>query len=189
MSLDDALAKWAKSPAGKAKIKEAQNEAAKTGKSFGTYNGKPGGMAKQSPEWYAEQAKQIMIEHIESAARHGSYGQEGFEFGEYLHTLGPPVWDESIQRWVVELKFDEDKVKRDSLDPENHPKGVYDIVELLNHGYRAHGAVKGYWDTAGKEVWSLRVRGGQYFIQYAAHAFNTLYEGQAIMEWDPRYDG
>lgn len=173
MSLEDALKKWAQSPEGKKKLHEAGKQAAKRGVIYG------GGGASHPPDYYAQEARRILSEEIQTA---------GFEYGDYL-IMSAPVWDDALGKWVITMNFDPAMSKRDSLYPEGYPDGAEDIVALMNHGYSARGVVYGYWPKAGKQIRSLQSRNGAYFIQQAASWFNQKYAGEAVLEWDEKYNG
>ena len=184
MSLEDELKKWAASNAGKEKIRQAQNQAAKNGEAFG---GKPGGGAPEEVDYYAKWAWQCLANAIDDAS---ADAQSPYTFAEHLIVM-PPYWDDKKEKWVVELRFED--TERDSLDPvhfpRNHADHIKDVVALLNHGYDADGIVAGYWSTADRRVRSLQSRNGLYFIQYGAKDFNDRFDGVAEMIWHPKYDG
>lgn len=184
MSLNDALKKWADSPRGKAKIAEAQNKAAHSGKPLG---GKPGGGAPNEVSYYAAWAKQCLAQAISDVSVNA---ETPYTFADHL-TISEPYWDDKKSKWVFELKFED--TERDSLDPvhypSNHAEHITDIVALLNHGYDADGVVFGYWETADRRVRSLQSRDGLYFIQFGAKDFNDRFRGVAEMTWHPKYDG
>lgn len=82
--------------------------------------------------------------------------------------------DEVNGIWRVEINFDAESVFRSSLlDDGNMGYGVDNIVALLNNGYHAQAYVYGYWDTAGKEIWSRKDRAAEGFMQTAINTFNT----------------
>ena len=173
MSLEDALKKWAQSPDGKKKLGEGGKRVARNGVIFGA------GGASHPPDYYAQEARRILSEEIQAA---------GFEYGDYL-IVSAPVWDDALGKWVITMNFDSDRAKRDSLYPDGYPEGATDIIALINHGYNARGVVYGYWPPAGKKIRSLQSRSGAYFIQEAASWFNRKYSGEAVLEWDQKYDG
>ena len=81
---------------------------------------------------------------------------------------------ETENGWRVDINFDAESVFRSSLlDDGNMGYGVDNIVALLNNGYHAQAYVYGYWDTAGKEIWSRKDREGLGFMQTAINTFNT----------------
>lgn len=67
-----------------------------------------------------------------------------------------------------------DDPSRPSLLPENF-SGLPNIVASFNRGIDAHGSVFGYWESAGKEVWSQRHRPALLFMQSAINEFNVKY--------------
>lgn len=67
-----------------------------------------------------------------------------------------------------------DDPSRPSLLPEDF-SGLPNIVASFNRGIDAHGSVFGYWESAGKEVWSQKHRPALLFMQAAINEFNTKY--------------
>lgn len=67
-----------------------------------------------------------------------------------------------------------DDPSRDSVQPQTY-EGVYNIVALFNSGYTAKASVHGYWETADKDIWTLKHRDGLHFMQSAIERFNKVY--------------
>lgn len=167
MSLTDALNKWANSKEGRKKIEAAHRAAIKSGKSFGTV---PGG--DSLPDFYENELRRLLTKHIREA---------GFEFDEYIERVGCR-WDNARGKWDIQLQFDPAQITRESMYSEGYPDGVYDIVALMNHGYKADDYV---YDGAAR---SLREREGAFFIQKAVDEFNALYGEKAAASYHEKYD-
>lgn len=73
----------------------------------------------------------------------------------------------------VELTMTADK-SRASVQPEKYD-GSYNIVAAFNKGYNASGSIRGYWESAGEEVWTRQSRQGLYFLQAAIAEFSAKY--------------
>lgn len=67
-----------------------------------------------------------------------------------------------------------DDPSRPSLLPEDF-SGLPNIVASFNRGIDASGSVFGYWESAGKEVWSQKHRPALLFMQAAINEFNAKY--------------
>lgn len=65
-------------------------------------------------------------------------------------------------------------LSRESLQPQKYG-GAFNIVALFNAGYSANARVKGYWETAGGEIWSKQSRDGLHFMQAAVSEFVSKY--------------
>lgn len=185
MSIESALDKWAKTTGGKKALKAGVVEMNKRGSvsSTGSNIGGVGG-AQHEIDFYVAEAKRIFKNAIEDA---------GFEFGDYLDVVNQ-YFDDKLEKWVVEMQFDPTRIQRPSLQPTWYPEGAYDIVALLNKGFGPKSAasaakkpIRGYWPSAGVVVSGLKHRNGAFYIEFAAHAFNTQYQGEAQLQYDRRY--
>ena len=100
--------------------------------------------------------------------------------------VGKPVRQGA--QYTLSISFNEDALRRDSLNPELYPDGVTNIVKLFINGYDARGAVYGVWKGHGdKEIWSLRHRDPGDFMEKAVAEFNTKYAGTATAETSAAY--
>lgn len=76
--------------------------------------------------------------------------------------------------WRVEINFDTESIFRKSLlNDGDSGYGITNIVALLNNGYHARKQVYGYWDTAGRKIWSRQDREALGFMQEAINTFNN----------------
>ena len=79
-------------------------------------------------------------------------------------------------------------LRRESLDPNRYPDGVSNIVKLFINGYDARGAVYGVWKGHGdEEIWSLRHRDPNDFMEKAVEEFNSKYTDVARAETTSEY--
>ncbi|MGM9608339.1 MAG: hypothetical protein ACI3XJ_12625 [Oscillospiraceae bacterium] len=175
MSLEDELARWAKTPAGKAKLKEAQKTAVKNGGRW-----RSGG---KGPDFYAEEFIRILSAEMSLA---------GFEYGNYLYWTDMG-YNDAAGKYEIHVNFKHEELHRDSLFPgdENHegyPNGVDNIVALMNRGYHAKNYVYGTMPD-GRRGRSLKDRPGEFFIQSAVEKFNSLYGLNAIADYGDDYSG
>lgn len=91
-------------------------------------------------------------------------------------------------QYEIKISFDESALQRDSLDPDKYPEGVSNIVKLFINGYDARGAVYGVWKGHGdEEIWSLRHRNPNDFMDEAVEAFNNKYANVARAELTGEY--
>lgn len=172
MSLQGEIDKWAKSAEGKKKIEAERKRAMAAGREFG----QSGGHSNRSPSYYADRLTTILDAEIKAA---------GFEFGDYLYQVDAG-YNEAEKRYELHVNFKPEEIDRPSLIPEKYPDGAYDIVVLMNKGYRAGGAVYGV-DRHGVERWSLREREGAHFIQDAVEKFNNQYWSVAQADYSNKY--
>ena len=88
----------------------------------------------------------------------------------------------------VKICFNEEALRRKSLDPGRYPEGINDIVKLFVTGYHARGAVRGVWEGHGDgEVWSRRSREPSNFMSLAVKEFNRKYGQVAFAELGEDY--
>lgn len=169
MSLESELARWAKSAAGKAQLKEGQKSILKNGGSgFGD---------TKSSEFYAEVFLKILRAEI---------ALDGFTYGDYLRWTNVKYNDATAQ-YEIHVNFNNDILHRDSLYSERYD-GVDNIVALMNKGYSAKNYVYGTMPD-GRRGRSLKYRQGAHFMQSAVEHFNTQYGPYAIAELSDEYEG
>ena len=88
--------------------------------------------------------------------------------------VGSPTREDGV--YSISIGFNEDALKRESLAPDMYPEGVSNIVKLFVNGYSARGAVFGVWKGHGdEEIWSLRRRDPNNFMDMAVDEFNQKY--------------
>lgn len=91
-------------------------------------------------------------------------------------------------KYSISISFNEDALRRESLDPDRYPDGVSNIVKLFINGYDARGAVYGVWKGHGdEEIWSLRHRDPNDFMEKAVEEFNSKYTDVARAETTNEY--
>lgn len=91
-------------------------------------------------------------------------------------------------KYSISISFNEDALRRESLDPDRYPDGVSNIVKLFINGYDARGAVYGVWKGHGdEEIWSLRHRDPNDFMEKAVEEFNSKYTDVAHAETTNEY--
>ena len=91
-------------------------------------------------------------------------------------------------QYVVSIGFNEEALKRESLDPVRYPEGVENIVKLFITGYNARASVYGVWKGHGEEeIWSLRHRDPNSFMDDAVEEFNNKYKSVALAELTKDY--
>lgn len=171
MSIQTEIDKWLASPAGKKKVEAVLG----TGKESGYGARRAGTDGGDSSNYYAQRLIEILDAEISEA---------GFRFGEYLYWIDEGYNSVSRQRELF-VNFKAEEISRPSLAPALYRDGAYDIVALMNHGYRAGGSVHGEWH--GKDTWSLRERKGAFFIQSAIAKFNAKYSGAAHADYCDKY--
>ncbi len=91
-------------------------------------------------------------------------------------------------QYEIKISFDENALQRDSLDSDKYPEGVSNIIKLFINGYEARGAVYGVWKGHGdEEIWSLRHRDPNDFMEKAVAEFNSKYVNVARAELADEY--
>ena len=147
---------YANSPAGKAAIKK------KTGL---TYTGdEPSFMLGK----YGEQMKQILFSRVSALIK--SITMDDIVVGQPYQDLNGV--------WCLDISFRDGATQRDSLDLENYPGGLKNIVLLFAKGYRARNYVHGWWITQygnHGNVRSRKERAGNDFLIRAVDEFNNSY--------------
>lgn len=150
---------YAKSPAGKTAIKK------QTGLIYTDED--PSTMLTA----YGEQMKNILYEHVHALIR-------SIILDDIV--VRKPYQDKNGM-WKLEISFKDGVLKRDSLDTDNYPEGVYNIVLLFAKGYHAKKYVYGHWYLP-NQTWygggdfvhirSKKDRNGSDFLIQAVNEFN-----------------
>lgn len=118
----------------------------------------------------------ILMAHMkdDTQSAHGQ-GLANFPKSAITHTM-PEIYDPT-GGYYVDICFDEEQLRRDSLSSEKYPDGtrkysdgIKNIVSLFDRGYDARGAVFGEWH--GRNTVSLRHRDASHFLQNAIKEFN-----------------
>ena len=100
--------------------------------------------------------------------------------------VSPPVLQDD--RYAISISFNEEALRRESLDPDAYPEGISNIIKLFITGYDARGAVYGVWKGHGdEEIWSLRHRDPNDFMEKAVNEFNSKYADAAHAELADEY--
>lgn len=172
MSLESALKRWAKTPAGKSKLQEAQKSIWK--------DGGRGHRSVKGPEFYAEKFIEILRAEI---------ALDGFEYGNYLEWTDGG-YNDTTGKYEVHVNFHEAAMYRDSLWEDGYPDGYDNIAVLMNRGYSAKDYVYGeYPEGSGKRIRSKKYRQGAHFMQAAVEHFNAQYGPNAVAELSGEYEG
>lgn len=176
-SLLSKIAKWAKTPEGKARTKAYVNGLAASGGKTAS------GKAVMGPE-QMEEAARLFIEVLRE------------ELPDPIKSLGSSLYYTKPYKahdgtYEVAICFLEKELHRESLYDEEYPDGIENIVALLNNGMHAKDYVYGSWDNR-KPTGGLDLRGdilsGQFayvrskkdrdplfFMQYAVQKFEAKY--------------
>lgn len=164
------IEQYAKSPAGKAEIKK------KTGLTY--VDKDPSAMLTA----YGEQMKGVLYKHVNALIK--SITPEDI--------IVQKPYQDSNGIWRLEISFREGSLRRESLDTDDYPEGLTNIVLLFAKGYHARDYVYGLWNTTGrvgthwiywKDVRSRKDRDGNDFLIQAVNEFNNGYgKGMAIAE-------
>lgn len=125
----------------------------------------------------ADDCKNILVSCVMKAG----YGNSAF-----VTTIGANVsYDEVTGTYEIDLSFDGDR-SRESWYPTKYPEGAYDIVGLMNNGYKAKDYV--YKDDGEVRRRSLIQRKAARFIQMAASEIENKYRAiGAIVTYNSRY--
>ena len=100
--------------------------------------------------------------------------------------VGVPVQDGD--HYVLSIGFNEEALRRESLVPDKYPEGISNIIKLFITGYDARGAVYGVWKGNGdEEIWGLRHRDPNDFMDKAVEEFNQKYADTAKAELTDEY--
>lgn len=167
------IEKYSKTPAGKAEIAKYKN---------GKFDARVAteGAVKQSKrqmKQIGDDMKEILFEKISKSIK--SFRLESIIVEE-------PVINGN--QYEIKIRFDESALQRDSLDPDKYPDGVSNIIKLFINGYEARGAVYGVWKGHGdEEIWSLRHRDPNDFMEKAVAEFNSKYVNVARAELTDEY--
>lgn len=158
------IKEYAKSPVGKAEIKR------QTGLTY--VDKDPSLMLKD----YGEKMKNILFAHVNALIK-------SIVLDDII--VQNPYQDENGV-WKLEISFREGSLQRDSLDLNNYPEGLHNIVLLFAKGYHARDYVYGWWiDRYGNhgDVRSKKDRDGNDFLVEAIDEFNGgIGKGIAVAE-------
>ena len=86
---------------------------------------------------------------------------------------------------TVDIKFNQDALKRKSLYEQKYPEGVHDIVRLFVKGYKISHDVWGMWHD--KFTKGVRYRPQNDFMERAVNEFNVKYGDCAVADLDKQY--
>lgn len=152
---------YAKSPAGKAAIKK------QTGITY--VDKDPSAMLME----YGERMKQILYYHVNALIK--SVVPDDI--------IVERPYQDSDGLWKLKLSFREGSLRRDSLDLDDYPEGLNNIVLLFAKGYNARDYVYGRWMTqygTHGDVRSRKSREGNDFLIQAVNEFNHNGDGKVI---------
>lgn len=159
--------KYAASPEGKKQIKE------KTGIDYDP--AKDGSDSQTAMLAYAEKMRTILWRHINETVK--SVAKDDI-------IIEAPVKDDK-GIVSISLSFRPGSMFRPSLDPEEYPEGIQNIVLHFTHGWSARRPIRGEWH--GEEVWSRVSRRRSSFLQDAVSEFNSKSKGIATAELSGDY--
>lgn len=160
--IQNLIKEYAKSPEGKAEIKR------QTGI---IYTDKKNISAELTQ--YGEQMKEILYNHVHALIR--SITPEDI--------IVEKPYRDADGLWRLKLSFREGSLHRESLDDNDYPEGLSNIVLLFAKGYHARDYVYGLWNTTGSknshwiywhDIRSRKDRSGNDFLIQAVNEFNSL---------------
>lgn len=128
----------------------------------------------------AEEMKEVLFRHL--AADTQTDGRRGLaDFPKDAIIIGKPVAIGNTGDYRIDISFDADSLRRQSLSPDAYPEGITDIISLFVHGYNAKGSVVGSWHGE-DNVWSLRHRDSNDFMTRAVEEFNGNNNGDGFVQ-------
>ena len=128
----------------------------------------------------AEEMKEVLFRHLTADTQ--ADGRRGLaDFPKDAIIIGKPVAIGNTGDYRIDISFDADSLRRQSLSPDAYPEGITDIISLFVHGYNAKGSVVGSWHGA-DDVWSLRHRDPNDFMSRAVDEFNGNNKGDGFVQ-------
>lgn len=169
--IESLIEKFSRTTAGKAAIQNALG--GKNKKFIARYHSdvKYGVSAEDKAKMIdkAKIMKSILFRHITNGTGDGE--RSGLiNFPESAIIVGTPKKVGNTGNYEIDISFDSDSLRRQSLDPDRYPDGITDIIKLFVRGYDARGSVFGQWH--GEEAASLRHRNPKSFMSDAVQEFN-----------------
>ena len=128
----------------------------------------------------AEEMKEVLFRHLTADTQ--TDGRRGLaDFPKDAIIIGKPVAKGNTGDYRIDISFDADSLRRQSLSPDAYPEGITDIISLFVHGYNAKGSVVGSWHGE-DNVWSLRHRDPNDFMSRAVEEFNGNNNGDGFVQ-------
>ena len=128
----------------------------------------------------AEEMKAVLFRHLTADTQ--TDGRRGLaDFPKDAIIIGKPVAIGNTGDYRIDISFDADSLRRQSLSPDAYPEGITDIISLFVHGYNAKGSVVGSWHGE-DNVWSLRHRDSNDFMARAVEEFNGNNNGDGFVQ-------
>lgn len=128
----------------------------------------------------AEEMKEVLFRHLTADTQ--TDGRRGLvDFPKDAIIIGKPVAIGNTGDYRIDISFDADSLRRQSLSPDAYPEGITDIISLFVHGYNAKGSVVGSWHGE-DNVWSLRHRDSNDFMARAVEEFNGNNNGDSFVQ-------
>ena len=128
----------------------------------------------------AEEMKEVLFRHLTADTQ--TDGRRGLaDFPKDAIIIGKPVAIGNTGDYRIDISFDADSLRRQSLSPDAYPEGIRDIISLFVHGYNAKGSVVGSWHGE-DNVWSLRHRDSNDFMARAVEEFNGNNNGDGFVQ-------
>lgn len=171
--IEAAIKDWSQTQAGKAAIRESLGNKKRT--KFIPRFAEPKNDSISSQAFMlgkAEEMKEILFKHITADTQ--TDGRKGLaNFPKDAIIVEKPVKLNSNGGidYLINISFDSDALRRQSLNPTLYPEGITDIISLFVHGYNAKGSVVGSWHGE-SGVWSVRHRDPNDFMARAVAEFN-----------------
>ena len=167
------IKKYAQTPNGKAEIAKK-----KSGKFVANWAPNDNsGLTESRARKIGEDMKDILFEKISSVIK--SFKKEDI-------IVSVPRLEQG--KYSLSISFNEDALRRESLDPGRYPEGVTNVVKLFITGYDARASVHGVWKTHGNvEIDSLTHREPNDFMEIAVAEFNNKYTGVAVAKTSNGY--
>lgn len=128
----------------------------------------------------AEEMKEVLFRHLTADTQ--TDGRRGLaDFPKDAIIIGKPVSIGNTGDYRIDISFDADSLRRQSLSPDAYPEGITDVISLFVHGYNAKGSVVGSWHGE-DNVWSLRHRDPNDFMSRAVEEFNGNNNGDGFVQ-------
>jgi len=161
------IKKYAASPEGRKQIKE------KTGIDYDPKSDKS--ISQSNMQKYAEKMRTILWRRINKEVKSVSKDDILIE---------PPTTNDKGEV-IITLSFRPGSMFRPSLQPDEYPEGVQNILLHFTHGWSARRRIRGEW--RGEKVWSRKFHCGSSFMQQAVDEFNSSVKGVATAELSDEY--
>lgn len=177
--LESVIEKVSRSQGGKSAIRAALGK--KNAKFVARFNAESleSKIGKDKMAIKAEEMRDVLLKHItadtQTDRRHGLA-----DFPKNAIIIGKPMPVGNTGNFRIDISFDSESLRRQSLNPDAYPEGIADIISLFVHGYDAKGSVIGSWHGM-DGTWSLRHRDANDFMTRAVNEFNESNSGDSFV--------